>query len=250
MPNGIIDTCAFCGHTGPSREDFRHEHWVPQWLNRELFPRLSQGPVVHNTPHSSWEADAFEMVVEHVCEDCNGGWMSDIETKAKKHVLPFILGVANSVGPHGLNHVARWCYLKVVSLELGRPQEQEPTHDHGVYRAFKEKKNPPYPNCTLALGIRDINETSPVFVSFESQAFNFTADHPDYPDLPTFEGYRTTLLVGHLVIDVFGTAVPVPVTGDHGDGYSLLWPLPVTGGTFTWPPARRWRWNDGLELLL
>jgi hypothetical protein len=244
------DTCVFCGYSGP-RSDFPPAHWIPAWLNRRLFTEYATG-VRHNLPDRSWEAEVFELVVYHVCGNCNSTWLSEIETKAANFVFPLIMGVLdpNSISVPGLYHAARWLYLKTVSLELGRPDEHPATHAPSVYAAFRQTRKPPYPNCSMALGYREIEASSephPVFVWFSSVGgVRFSSVPARFPSL---DGYHTTLLVGHVVVDVFGITVAVPCDADHGDGYVPLWPSPVrTGGTFTWPPKRVFRWNDGLEI--
>ena len=114
------DTCIFCGHHGPNR-DFPPEHWIPDWLNRRLFPEYGSG-VRHNLPGRSWEADAFELTVPHVCFRCNRGWMSDIEAASADYVFPLVVGNAgaDTINQEALLIVARWCYFKTICLELGR----------------------------------------------------------------------------------------------------------------------------------
>jgi hypothetical protein len=240
------DTCAFCGYTGTN---FDPEHWAPQWLSRELIPRLGKS-VIHNVPDlPSWEAKLFEIVLPHVCKTCNNHWLSDLESSAKPHVLPFILG--NSPDPmteQGMKLVASWCYLKAISLELGRNPEHRPTHDRSVYRNFKQSKVPPYPNCSLALGYREIKETNPVFLWWGSQGLKFGSGQPG---IPAIDGYHTTVLIGHLVIDVFGTGLSVNVNVEHGEGFHVLWPTIPKGETFNWPPEHRFRGvsDDGESLI-
>jgi hypothetical protein len=239
------DICAFCGYEGTN---FDPEHWAPQWLSRALIPRLGSG-VVHNLPDlPSWEAKLFEIVLPHVCKTCNGGWLSDLESRAKPHVFPFILG--NTPDPpseRGMRLLASWCYLKTISLELGRNPEQRSTHDWSVYRSFKESGVPPHPNCSLALGYREIKETNPVFLWWRSQGgVNFRTGQPG---IGPIDGYHTTVLIGHLVIDVFGTGLPVNLDVEHGDGFHVLWPLAHTGGTFHWPPEKRFAGIKDNELI-
>ena len=229
----MTETCVFCGHTDDS---FDPEHWVPQWLSRELIPKHASG-VIHGLPGiPAWEARIFELTVPNVCEDCNHHWMSDIESQAKPHVLPFILGSwPDPLTTNCLTHLVRWCYLKIISLELGRPSDHVSTHPRATYEAFMKSRMPPYPNCSLAFGVRDIAEANPVFLWFGSQGQAIS----DPQSVRTFYGYRTTLLIGHLVIDAWGINDSERLDVDHGDGFEILWPVLRDGGTFTWPPKRR-----------
>jgi hypothetical protein len=229
-----IDTCAFCSKTG---DDFDPEHWVPQWLSKELIPKHAAGVINFDAKGRSWKSSLFDLTVPHVCTDCNRHWMSDIETQAKKHVLPAILGdYSKPITKDWILHIMRWSYFKVITLELGRPSEHIPTHSFEVYEQFRQTKLPPFPNCSLAVGARErITDPTPDFVTFASQAFNA----PGGPAGEQLHFHQTTLFVGHLIIDLFGLAAPYHVDAHHTDGLQVLWPAVIKGGQFTWPPHKR-----------
>lgn len=207
---------------------------MPQWFNREVFPARSPGGVRHTLyDGTTWESERFDLSVDHVCRTCNNGWLSRLESRCKPHVLPLLLGQSGPRLQHEWDLIASWCYLKVISLELGRPAEHRPTHPHATYAAFKATEKPPYPNCSLALGYNEIVDTSPTFIWFESSGQRLHAT----PTTPGGHGYHTTLVIGHLVIDAFGFDVPGKLNVNHGDPrLHKLWPLLIDGGTFTWPP--------------
>ena len=233
------DTCAFCGYTGT---DFDPEHWAPKWLSRELFPHLAKG-VRHNLPYASWDAKMFQIVLPHVCKTCNGGWLSDLEKDAKPHVLPFILGNPPNPETTDLRMALSWFFYKAISVELGRPPEHRPTHDWSVYRDFKASGLPPVPNCSLALGYREITTTTPTFLWWGSQGLQFGSGQPG---IPKIDGYHTAVLIGYVVIDVFGTGLPAKVNVQHGEGFNVAWPLPAR---FDWPPAKRFKDDEPMGLI-
>ena len=182
-------------------DDFALEHWIPQWFNRELFPARASGGVRHDLYGQVWEADRFELTVEHVCRTCNNGWLSRLESRCKPHVLPLLLGQAGPKHQHEWRIVATWCYLKLISLELSRPDEHVRTHQPSAYATFKSAEAPPYPNCSLAVGYHEIVERSlPSFIWWESSGHHIHAT----PTTPGADGYHTTLVIGHLVVDVYG----------------------------------------------
>lgn len=223
-----MDTCVFCG---AQAEKFDPEHWIPQWLSRELRKR---GYV------PAGDDDLFNMTVPRVCGDCNSVFLSNIESKCKPHVLPLILDDYTGVGPMtkpAIELIVRWCYLKVISLELGRPPEHQPTHDVSMYREFKRTRLP-HPNSSLAIGVRErIVDRQPVYVTFASQLQN-TMDGPTGLDLHL---YVTTLVVGHLVVRLVGTPGRTRLNVNHPDGFQPVWPLIRDGGEFTWLPPKRLR---------
>lgn len=227
-----MDRCVFCNREG----EFSPEHWIPQWLSHELRKR---GYVPEG------DEDLFNMTVPHVCGECNSGWMSNIETRAKRHVLPLILGdYSQPLTAQAVEHTVRWGYLKVISLELGRPAEHVPTHKDETYAQFKETRYPPYPNCSLAIGAREpITERHPTYVTFTSQALNQpgTVDTPRGPLTYKLHWHQTTLFVGHLVLNLVGFPNGERANVHHAPGLQSVWPLLRDGGTFSWPPKERLR---------
>jgi hypothetical protein len=239
-----LDTCAFCGCTG---HDFPREHWVPDWLSKRLVPTHATG-VSHQLPGiPEFASRYFQLTVDHVCGNCNGGWMSDMETRTADDVFPMIVAdYRTALTVQSLERVTDWVYLKLISLELGRPSEQPATHPAATYRTFKQTQKPPFPNCSLALGARTISDPNPNFITWSShsgEGFRATI-----PELPSVQGYHTTLVLGHLVIDAYGTSAEIEINGsehpinltavEHAAGLQPIWP---PRGEFTWPPPQRYR---------
>ena len=225
----------FCGYHGPNR-DFPPEHWVPDWLNRELFPAYAQGATHSRLGHEPWVKAKFELTVRHVCANCNHGWMSDMETAVKPWAMALILGTGGRPPATESEQLllATYCFLKALSLELGRPKDQLPTYPAILYRGTKEHQTPPL-GCSIAIGARTpIPAGSPIYVWFQSQAIPYETVRPRVSS--TAEGYHTTLLIGHLVIDVAGVLVAAQADMDHGERFVKLWPA-LPGKSIVWPPA-------------
>jgi hypothetical protein len=229
----VPNTCIFCGHRGPN-SDFPPEHWVPEWLNRELFPHHASG-AVHNIHGRSWSKARFDLTVKHVCGTCNHGWMSQMESDARPHVSPLIHGLGGL--PRDADDqrlVASYCFLKALSLELGRPKDEQATYPPGLYRGLKEYRHPPYLGCSIAIGARETSvETEPTYIWLKSLGQRYDTDGPP---ATTTDGYRTYLLLGHLVLDVAGVFVAAQAVIDHGDRMVKIWP-DQPGDTVQWPPA-------------
>lgn len=233
----MTDICVFCGYEG---DEFDPEHWVPKWLSRALIPKHGEmiGHVAED--RSIRMKRYFDYTVPHVCKTCNSGWMSDIESRASYDgdVLRMVLGVPEPPpSREAQTKLASWCFLKAITLELGRPEAHEPTYPRTVYEAFKRDKTPPRKACSIALGLRTIpaRASNPVFLWHKSQGRIF----PVGPGGVYREtGYLTTLLIGHLVIDVAGLLRPLNAQLDHGEGFVPLWPS-LPGKEFPWPPSKR-----------
>ena len=79
-----------------------------------------------------------------------------------------------------------------------------------------------------------IVESNPIFIWFSNQALSYNTPGP--PPL-TSPGYHTTLMIGHLVMDVAGVFVPAHADVDHGEHFVKLFPA-LPGEDITWPPQK------------
>src|SRR5580704_5439600 len=83
--------CAFCGSDKRPRG---REHVFADWLNSI---GLDADQVeVHtgwlNRVARRWTTEGFTATVRAVCDDCNHGWLSQLEGAAKPVLTPLILG--------------------------------------------------------------------------------------------------------------------------------------------------------------
>lgn len=90
--------CIFCD--SPLTGVRAKEHVIPQWLmaylgitDDQLFLAVAQS--VDNTILVDRKVDAASFVEGRVCENCNNGWMSDLETAAMELLKPLIEGRIN-----------------------------------------------------------------------------------------------------------------------------------------------------------
>lgn len=221
------DTCAFCGTTGT---DFRPEHWVSQWISRATIPR-GKG-ILHRGPGGEpWLNRIVDLTVDHVCPDCNHHWMSDIETNSRGLVLPLIEGemAPKTFNAAEMQQIATWCFMKALTLELGRPPEQPRTYPDVLYSGFRKHKTPPH-GCLVSIGVRDIPEDPPTFVWFKSEG----RVHHAVPGMGDLAGYRTALAIKHLVFDVIGVIAPAPIhVNDFDQRFFQIWPIT---SDLDWPP--------------
>jgi hypothetical protein len=82
--------CAFCEHTGK----LSAEHVISQWLV-ELFPGPVDAQIYGDKGRNSktFSQKSIDYTAKVVCEQCNNGWMSDIESlHAKPSLTPLVTG--------------------------------------------------------------------------------------------------------------------------------------------------------------
>lgn len=235
-----MDTCMFCGATGTR---FAPEHWIPQWIFRAIRPMVG-GPISHDDGRRRWLKREFDFTVKHVCSTCNGGWMSDIESRARDSVLSLILGGDPPKSPREQEALATWCFLKSLSVELGRPDEHQPTFPAGIYPAFRQQRRPPPTSCAVYLARRsEIPRRNPTYIWFATQGGKFQG-----PDATLFDHYKTSILIGHLVVQISGLIAPVKLQVDPDEWHVVLWPE-LPGENVVWPPTSQFLDVVNNELL-
>jgi hypothetical protein len=162
--------------------------------------------------------------------------MSDVETSVRNIALPLIEGdiTPRTFTERELTRLAAWCFLKAVTLELGRPPYERPTHRPEMYSGFKKLRQPPAGSVIL-IGHRKIEDGErPTFVWFKSER-QTQLD----PVVGSLDRFRTAITIKHLVIEIVGVFnVPAVKLADHDPRLIQIWPTPRRA---TWPPAEEFR---------
>jgi len=108
--------CIFCGEGGP----FTAEHVLPEWIADLLkIQRVSITPSRMGQPLKPWFAvGSFGSTVKRVCEACNNGWMSDLESDAKPILSRMILPTEPVLlSPDAQMIVAAWLWKLAIVFE-------------------------------------------------------------------------------------------------------------------------------------
>jgi hypothetical protein len=131
--------CIFCGGGNLSKE-----HFWPEWAS----PLLPNYPINQHVEHSltisnktrinaqkirNKPGNAWTKKIRVVCEACNNGWMSELETAAKPLLTPLILGRSSTITESAVSIIAQWITLKTL---VG---EQNITGDAVVTKEEREK---------------------------------------------------------------------------------------------------------------
>jgi hypothetical protein len=112
--------CIFCGGGNLSKE-----HFWPEWaspllprypINQHVEHRFTTSdkmrvnpPNIRNKPGNAWTKK-----IRVVCETCNNGWMSELETAAKPFLTPLIVGSPCSIAESSALIIAKWITLKTL----------------------------------------------------------------------------------------------------------------------------------------
>jgi hypothetical protein len=169
--------------------------------------------------------------------------MSDIETRTRDIALPLIQGRTGlALSRKDQEQLAAWCFLKAITLELGRPDAHTPTYPSFVYTGFRQHRQPPRA-CLITVGHREMPEDPPLFVWFKSQGEKHAL--PDGRDLA---GYRMALSIGHFVVEVFGVLGRAVVAAEDDPRFVQVWPVGIAD-SLDWPPPAAFKGIVGNNLV-
>ncbi len=118
--------CIFCGSHGLTKE-----HIWADWL-RAYIPRIMLQHRIRSTlvfPDRFEESlkrqtgDPHSRRVRRVCGSCNNGWMSSLQVKARRFLVPMLKGDDTSFYKNGQTSLAAWVAMSVMVAEFLEPDK-------------------------------------------------------------------------------------------------------------------------------
>lgn len=180
--------CVFCGGSPTTKE-----HVLPKWI-RKFLPEGNG--IVHEwrapgeeEPSRRWVTDLFDFQARVVCEPCNGGWMANLEGRARPFLSSMIRGNGRTLYPIGKAIVAFWALKTTLVLDAASPSTQ--TIPDGDYAALY-RTQAVLPNTSVWMGAND----------FGAGAFAEARELSLADNEKLRPGYGATINVGHLVLEV------------------------------------------------
>jgi len=113
--------CIFC-----SGSPLTKEHMWADWL-REYIPREKPRHGLHKKlmyPHKQLEkieyrpGDTHSRTIKCVCGPCNSGWMSMLQSDAKPHLVPMLLGEKTALYRRSQTAIAAWVTMMVMVSDM------------------------------------------------------------------------------------------------------------------------------------
>src|SRR4051794_16250232 len=117
--------CIFCGRPGMSKE-----HVFSDWINDVLPPDgthnririrgFDAGGGINNPFHDASthrQGGPATLTARVVCEECNSGWMSKLQDRAKPVLIPLINGKSASIGREAQGVLASWATMLSMTTE-------------------------------------------------------------------------------------------------------------------------------------
>jgi hypothetical protein len=218
-----VRSCAFCGASSVSAE-----HVWPRWLSAVLPSKRVRHKQQFDHPDGTardreWEAPPYTQTVNHVCEECNNGWMSKLETQAKPLLQPMVEGRFRHLHPAGQRTIATWAFKTVAMLEYIASAEPAIVQEQ---RDWLLEHTEPHPSVHVwVAGCSDLVHAS-------CRQTRFLVGETETP------GFATTLSVGHFACQVAGSVGSNVLREDaHLPGVRAIWP--VRADSFVCPPQPR-----------
>jgi hypothetical protein len=225
-------SCVFCGSTKKPRGQ---EHIFPHWLSKLELPaeptEYSVG-LLNRVPRR-FETKPFTTKVSSVCDSCNNGWMSKLESDARPLLTPLVLNEPHEMSSADQALVALWTTKTALVAMQALPKAERDGRaslPSAEYTALYEQrhKRTPLPFTQFWIG-RDAAARPAGSVRVVPLTIEF--DGASAPDRPA--GYLITLRVGALLVHGVRFTTPslyVELTSDPE--LPRIWPTP---GQLSWP---------------
>lgn len=234
--------CIFCDFVGK----LTHEHIRPDWLKGYL-PKTKvnyeAGNVIvnrHGMPDKvaskTVGGDPLSRRVKCVCEECNTGWMKDLQDAAKPIVVPMLTGERVVLNRRDQRTLASWISMSVMCSERGK--DQMPAISQDDRDILFEYRLPPKANWRIWLG-HYRPDRSPT--QWDHRALLISkakeVDQAAFAASPTYNTQSTTYSVGELFIHAVSSDWPTCVRKYKIFPRGLLVELwPPNGTPVIWPP--------------
>jgi hypothetical protein len=229
--------CLFCDNAANSKEDV-----LPVWIQEKI---KGKRPVVVDGFYG------YHPIVKQgvkptvktgcVCGDCNHGWMSTLEGKARKILGPLMEDIQLFLDKEQKMTIARWSVKTAMTMTALNRRQRESFYDREERVRFRESWTFPR-HTSIWLGRYGGAAEGGMF------GIDGWDNKPDHPEVTHF--YVTTILFKRVVIQVLsihawnyleGSTIAIPTRGDWGQALldfsstgNLFWPPPVsisdTGG--------------------
>ena len=220
--------CAFCQRDVKLTDEHVWPDWTAKYM-RQSGAGTQERVVIRATgiERQSWSAYPSAQTVRGTCEDCNNGWLNDLE-EAKPHLLPMILGQDIIPDEAAQIEIATWATKTALVAGIKfDPATPQTFYDH----LYQHRQ--PHPGSRIWLATS--NERYITYIDHRPLRVA-VADIPS----DTHNGYASLLAIGHLCLYVFARDTEDPPTKDFpgasSRAFAPIWPVQ---GPVRWPNAER-----------
>lgn len=190
-----------------------------------------------------WTTKQLDLKVRRVCEDCNTGWMHDLEEDCRPLLTNMIQGVdlPITLDQEQQALLALWATKTAMMVDFldSGPQHVPATHYRWVY----ERREPP-PQALVRLGGYALEIPASGSISAIQSAPDRLYIRPPLLAAPMspdgLKAYTMTMRVGYLVIQLFGHGLDgqnleIMLDPKELNYFLVLWPRDTTLPKVQWP---------------
>jgi hypothetical protein len=235
--------CLFCSLNANSLEDV----W-PRWITEQF---EGSNPITVQAERQGlilkpWASRRPELIVRWVCKSCNNGWMSNLEGQVKPLLQPLLSGTDGSLDSGAQSILAVWAVKTAMALEgLDKPNAR----DYAQSEREQLRRVNAIPRRTsvwLAVSVD------------ASYLLSTKTRHKRSADTDDITGVSTTMVFGHVALQVFTIRVPSFVTArtevtanvraaPWSDLTLRVWP--TQPASLVWPPRTGLNGEAGINLF-
>lgn len=131
-------TCVFCGGGRYLTNTFGPNGYKP--TSHEPF-RSECTASFSGTLHAEriWNGDMLTDTIPCVCERCNSGWMSRLQTRAKPHIVPFLQATWPTLDRWASRSLAAWITMFTMVYEFRAPRTAAiPSKQRDTFRRTRD----------------------------------------------------------------------------------------------------------------
>jgi hypothetical protein len=233
--------CIFCERAKPL-VTITKEHLFSRWVDKVLTPemlgpdrtfeRTTVGP--DGVPATrTWQTEvvaAIEAAV--VCEDCNGGWMSDLDGQVRQLLEPMMLGKPRTLAPGEQQTIATWAAMKSMVMEYFWGSGPAVLPQSARTFVFRQQ----WPPESMQIRIAAV-ESQGQPAAIRRRVYQLSPNASGSADPPGF-GVCSTIVLDCFVVQTYATSMasPVPSRGRHGQDYLVI--NPPVRQDIRWPPPQ------------
>jgi hypothetical protein len=179
-----MQPCIFCGKPTDSKEDL-----FPRWILKRVQTRFPMYRQAGDAPAEI--TDDQEVRIPCVCQKCNNGWMSGMETTVKRFLGPMIDDFYVPLDRQYQQTLVEWAVKCAMCSDTADDRPRFFTD--AECRAFKEKRT--IPERTQVFAARFTGR------SLDSNGVDFSLIDPITSEL-LVRGHIYNVMVGHVVLQV------------------------------------------------
>lgn len=188
--------CLFCSTKANSLEDA----W-PRWITDQFKSSKPCNAQLerHGTKVNVWHVHQPELTVRCVCQSCNNGWMSELESQTKNFLQPLLMGENRVLDISGQTTIALWSLKTAMVLEA---------LDQSRQRAYTQQE------CEQLRRLSVIPWRTSVWLATSVDWSLFLSSknrHMRTEDTNDISGVSITIALAHVVVQVLTIRVPPEV---------------------------------------